>query len=397
MGRDPGPDSPETPPPAPDAPAEAVPAEAMPENALFRETGPPIVIAEGDARVEVAEIGGRWWVTGTDGKRRLADAAAVKQLSSYLDGLVTVRPVASFGRPRPDAFAQTLTIVRGKDAVRLGGPSRIPGLSYVRRGDGAVYLMRPVSLNPADLQLVDRRLFPDGLGAIDEIDLTGPGLAVHVTRRFGPWRFTAPTPSAADGRAIDRWLRRLGALEGDPADAVPSADEAYQVVATAVDGRTLQLALAADGRVALGDLPFIVDGGTQRLIPHRFDWMEKRVLNLPGDAITGIQVQQAERTVVLTRHGGGPWVEKDTGRVYRAWGSELFTLLAPLPAVGLWGDSADALGTAQVEVRLWEDRDLVATIELWMGQDGRWWARGGGSVAVYEIGDALPAHLARLF
>lgn len=383
--------------PAPDAAEPDTTAEAASDRALFRESGPPIVIAREDARVEVAEIGGRWWVTGTDGKRRLADARAVGRLMAYLDGLKTERAVAPFGRPRPDAFARTLTIARGKDAVRVGGPSRIPGLSYVRRGDGAVYLMRPVSLDPSSLRLVDRRLFPDGLGAIDEIDLTGPDLAVHVTRRFGPWRLTAPTPSAADGRAIDRWLGRLGALRGDPAAAAPASDDAYQVVATAVDGRSLQIALAPDGRVVLGDVPFEVDGGTEALIPHRFDWMEKRVLSIPGDAITGIQVQQAERTVVLTRRRGGPWVEKNTGRVYRTWGTELFDLLAPLPAVGLWGDSADSLGTAEVEVRLWEDRDLVATIELWMGHDGRWWARGGGSVAVYQIGDALPAHLARLF
>jgi len=383
-------------------PDEVAPADApapAPEatNALFRESGPPIVIAEGDARVEVAEIGGRWWVTGTDGQRRLADARAVGGLMAYLDGLETVRPVADFGRPKPDAFARTLSITRGKDAVRVGGPSRIPGLSYVRRGDGSMHLIRPVSLDPSTLNLVDRRLFPDGLGAIDEIDLTGPDLAVHVTRRFGPWRLTAPTPSPADGRAIDRWLARLGSLQGDPAASAPPAQSSYQVVATAVDGRTLQVAMAADGRVVLGGLPFQVDGGTKALIPRRFDWMEKQVLNLRGDAITGIQVQQAERTVVLTRRTGGPWFEKDTGRVYRTWGQELFTLLEPLSAMGLWGDSADALGTAEVEVRLWQDRDLIATIELWMGKDGTWWARGGGDVAVYQIGDALPAHLARLF
>jgi len=388
--------------PAPPAePAAAatpeVPEEVPSSDALFRESGPPVVIAEGDARVEVTQIGNRWWVTGTDGRRRLADVKRVRALMNYLDGLATVRPVADFGRPRPDAFADPLTITRGKDAVRLGGPSRIPGLSYVRRGDGRLYLMRPVSLDPATLNLVDRRLFPDGLGAIDEIDLTGPDLAVHVTRRFGPWRLTAPTPSAADGRAVDRWLARLGALKGDPAPSVPPADASYQVVATATDGRALQLTLAPDGRVVLGDVAFEVDGGTKTLIPARFDWMDKRVLNIPGDAITGIQVQQAERTVVLTRRGAGPWFEKDTGRVYRTWGEELFTLLTPLPAIGLWGDAADALGTAQVEVRLWKDRNLVDTIELWMGPDGRWWARGGGGVAVYQIADDLPAHLARLF
>jgi hypothetical protein len=140
-----------------------------------------------------------------------------------------------------------------------------------------------------------------------------------------------------------------------------------------------------------------VDGGTKALVPKRFEWMEKRVLTIPGDAITGIQVQQAERTVVLSRRAGGPWVDKETGRVYRTWGTDLFALLSPLPAIGLWGDAPDALGTAQVEVRLWQDRDLVSTIELWMGTDGRWWARGGGGVAVYQIGEALPAHLARLF
>lgn len=382
-------------PPAMEGPAPA--AATGSGIPLFREHGPPVVIARDGARVEVTRTDGRWWVTGTDNQRRLADADGVERLLAYLDGLSVERRVAPFGRPRPEAFARPLAIRMGTDDVRVGGPSRIPGLSYVERGDGAVYLARPVNLDPATLRLVDRRLFPNGLGAIDEIDLTGPDVALHASRKFGPWRLTAPAPSPADRDAIDRWLAGLAALKGDPAQVPPDDAGAYQAVLTSVEGRTLRIGLLPDGRVTLGGLAFAADGGTGGLIPDRFAWMEKTVVRVPGDGITGIQVQQAERTVVLTRRGGGPWVEKGTGQIYKSWATDLFAFLDPLKAKELRPESAPSLGTAQVEVRLWKDRELLATVELWMGKDGRWWARAGEDMSVYEIAGDLPEHLARLF
>lgn len=366
--------------------------------ALFRGGDTSLVeIALGATRVRLEAGDGRWWVTDADGPRRLADRGGVEALLAALDGLRTVRPVARFGEPLPAAFAAPLVITRGRERVRIGGASRIPGLIYARLGDGSLHLMRPVRLDPAALRLVDRRLFPDGLGAVTEIDLSGPDLVLHLSREFGPWRFTAPTPSAAEDPAIEAWLSRLAALRGDPAPKPVPEGERYAATLTREGQGPVKLALSHAGQVVIDGTALAVDGPADGLVPVRFDWLEKVVARIRPDGMTGLQVQQAERTVVLARHGDDPWAEKGTGKVFKGWAAELFAHLDPLPAIGLWEGASDPLGTADVEVRLWREAALVATIELWMDDDGRWWARGGDSVTVFEIPEDLPRHLARIF
>jgi hypothetical protein len=372
---------------------------AEPEGAPLFRSGPAtsLEVARGDARIRLEAGNGRWWVTQGDGPRRLADRAGVEALLARVDALRTVRPVARFGTPLPAAFTEPLEIARGTERVRIGGASRIPGLVYARLGDGTLHLMRPVRLDPAALRLVDRRLFPDGLGPVTEIDLSGPDLVMHLSREFGPWRFTAPTPSAAEDPAIEAWLSRLAGLAGDPAPKPVPADARYAVTLTRRGEGPVKLALSNVGQVVLDGTALKVDGPAEGLVPTRFDWLEKVVARIRPMGMTGIQVQQAETTVVLARHGDEPWTEKGTGRVYKGWTTDLFALLDPLPAIGLWDGSAEALGTADVEVRLWQENDLVATIELWMDEDNRWWARGGDAVTVFEIPEDLPRHLARIF
>jgi len=378
-------------------PAWAAPVPAGPLPLFTGDTG-AFELVHGTDRVKLEHSGDRWWVTSADGVRRLADRAGVEALVARLEALRTERPVAApFGRALPDAFDAPLVIVEGRRQVEIGGASRIPGLVYARLGDGSLHLMRPVDLDPAALKLVDRRLFPDGLGPVAEIDVSGPGLVLHASRAFGPWRLTAPFPSAADVDRIDAWLVRVAALRGDPATRPVAPGTGYQTVFTGPGGATTSLVLTRDGRAVLDDTPLDLDGPPEGLVPDHFGWLRKEVIRVPAGGITGIQVQQGERTVVLARHGDEPWTQKDTGRVYKSWVTDLFALLDPLPATALYEGTPEALGAAQMEVRFWREAQVAATVELWMDGDGRWWARGGDAVTVFEIPDDLPRHLARIF
>jgi hypothetical protein len=372
----------------------ATPVGGLP---LFSGGEADFTLVHGSDKVELERASGRWWVTASDGVRRLADRAGVEALMQRLEALRTVRPVADFGRPAKGAFDTPLVIAQGGRQVQIGAASRIPGLVYARLGDGSLHLMRPVDLDPAALRLVDRRLFPDGLGLVAEIDVNGPGLVMHASHAFGPWRLTAPFPSAADGPRIDAWLSRVASLKGDPSSKPMDPGTGYQTVLTGPGGVTQKLVLTRDGRAVLDGTPLDLDGPPGGLVPEHFDWLRKEVIRVPPAGITGIQVQQAESTVVLARHGDEPWAEKDTGKVYKSWVNDLFTYIQPLPAIGLLDGTPDTLGPAQVEVRFWRDAQVAATIELWMDGDGRWWARGGDAVNVFEIPEDLPRHLAKMF
>lgn|GEM_PF-1978421 len=356
-----------------------------------------VEIARGEVRLTLEHAAERWWVTSGDGARRLADRAGVEALLARLDGLRTERRVASFGRPLPGAFDDPLVIVRDGHEARIGGPARIPGLVYARAPDGALHLMRPVDLDPAALHLVDRRLFPDGLGVVSEIDVSGPDLVLHASREYGPWRLTAPAPSAADGDRIDAWLARLAVLKGDPAAAPVTPGTGYQTVLTRGRAGTMSVVLTRDGRAVLDGTPLQVEGPPRDLVPDRFDWMRKEVMRVPEAGITGIQIQQGDQSVVLAHHGDTPWEDKSSGRVFRSWTAALFGLMDPVPAVGLWSGRPDALGPPKMEVRFWREAQVAATLELWTDDDGRWWARGGDAVTVFQVPPALPEHLARLF
>jgi hypothetical protein len=232
---------------------------------------------------------------------------------------------------------------------------------------------------------------------VSEVDINGPDLVLHASREFGPWRLTAPMPSAADGDRIDAWLDRLPGLQGDPSETPVAPGAGYQIVLTRMGGGTVSLVLTRDGRAVLDGTALKLDGAPEGLVPDRFDWLKKEVIRVPEAGITGIQVQQGDRTVVLAHHGDEPWAEKGTGKVFRSWVTTLFAAVNPLPAVGLKDGSADLLGPTQMEVRFWRDDQVAATIELWQDGDGRWWARGGDAVTVFEIPGDLPVHLARLF
>jgi hypothetical protein len=188
----------------------------------------------------------------------------------------------------------------------------------------------------------------------------------------------------------------VAALRGDPAAQPVAPGSGFQTVLTGAGGATTSLVLTRDGRAVLDGTPLDLDGPPEGLVPDHFDWLRKEVIRVPAGGLTGIQVQQGDHTVVLARHGEEPWVQKDTGRVYKSWVTDLFTLLDPLPATGLYDGAADALGDAQLEVRFWREAQVAATIELWQDADGQWWARGGDAVTVFRVPDDLPKHLARI-
>ncbi len=362
---------------------------------LFTQTGGAIAMVSPEGRLTLTPKGERWWVTGPDGQAHLADRTRVEALRSRLAGLRSTRPLGRFGAPREGAFDDPVTIRWGDQQVQYGVLSRVPGLVYLRFGNGDIHLAPPPFEMPDPASLVDRRLFPDGLPEVDSINVTGAGHLLHVTKKFGVWRLTVPDPSNANGPLIDAWLDRISGLTGDPVSPPENGREPVKLVLSSSQGPSITLTAWPNGPVAL-------DGGVYRvdwpdLIPQRFDWMEKVFLRVEKDGITGVNVLQAEESHRFSRGEKHLWRERTSGRAYKTWVKNLFKLLNPLTAIGLYDGDDTTLGEPQVEVQLWQGTDIYATVELWMSDDGRWWARGGETVYIYEIDGALPAHLARLF
>ncbi|MBI5135929.1 MAG: hypothetical protein HZA24_01195 [Nitrospirae bacterium] len=377
------------------APALAAGTDAG--RAVFADDPRAVIrIDDGRGVLRIAPRGERWYVTGPDGRERLAAGRQVAALRDTLAAAATAWPVAGRARLPEDAFARTLRIEWGARRAEYGGPSRVPGLVYLRLEDGSVHLAPPPPGLPDAARLVDRRLFPDGLPEMAAVNVSGPRGLLHVTRKFGVWRLTVPSLSEADDAAVDGWIRAVAALSGDPVAMPPAASGTEATLLTA-SGADLRLTLWDGDVVAMDGEAYRVDPSKVPLLPERFRWMDKRILRVRPAEITGVQVQQAEKTLVFSRGDAADWVERASGHAYKAWMADLFRLLDPLTAVGVRDPDAGDLGEAQVEVRLWRDQSVQATVELWMGGSGRWWARGGEDVTVYEISGALPRHLAHLF
>lgn len=365
---------------------------------LFTDSGAatPLVLARGGERLVIENEGDRWWVTATDGQKQLADTAGTEALIARIQQLTTVRRVARYGSPQDEAFADATTIRRGGQQVTIGGESRIPGLVYVRLSNGELHLMQPVSLSLSPARLVDRQLFPDGLGKIHEISLTGPDTILSATKKFGDWRLSVPEASAADSKMVDAWLAAIASLSGDPLPGGLPDGEAYDVVLTDDRGKQINFLLYPGELVAMNGVAFQADPTGQELLPDRFDWMVKEVIQVAEAPLTGIRVTQAEKTITFSRDDRGKWVEKDTGLVFKSWTEDLFAHLSPLPAIGIWEGDLGGMGEPQVVVRLWQDDQVVDALDMWLAE-GRWWARRGDSFFVFEISDQLPEHLSRIF
>jgi len=353
-----------------------------------------------DGPISLLAKGDRWWVTGPDGRSRLAKDSAVAALKSTLLAMHSARSLGRNGAPKSTAFDHITPVKWGDQVAEYGAGSRIPGLVYVRLPDGSVHLSRPLPSFPKVASLVDRRLFPDGLFVVDSINLDGPRGVVHATKKFGVWRLTVPDPSTANGAAVEGWLALLASVSGDPLaekQGFTPITGGTLTTLSGADGESLKLTLRGDGRIALAGDHYQLDPLNTPLVPRRFDWMQHHLLQVSAEQVTGLQVRQGEVLRSFSLETNGRWREKSSGKVYRSWVSDLFSLLAPLKAVGLWQADLEVLGEAQRELRLWQGDTILATVELWRDGDDRWWARGGETVFVYEIDPALATHLGRLF
>ena len=362
---------------------------------LFSQTDGTIEMTSPEGRLTLTPKGPRWWVTGPDGQARLADRGKVDAFRKRLFELRSTRPLGRFGAPREGAFDDPIVIRWGDQEVQYGVLSRVPGLVYLRFGNGDIHLAPPLFDAPDPATLVDRRLFPDGLPKVDSINVTGAGRLLHATQKFGVWRITVPDLSEANGPQIDAWLAHIKELTGDPANSRSADLEPVKLVLSSGQKTVTTLTAWPDGRVGL-------DGGIYQiewpgLIPRRFDWMEKDFLRIPEDEITGVNILQGDESQRFSRGEDNRWRERLSGKVYKTWVKNLFKQLNPVTAIGLYSGDETALGEPQVEVQLWKGDEIYATIELWMGDNGHWWARGGETVYIYEIDGTLPAHLARLF
>lgn len=368
--------------------------DRLPGRAVFAASdGGAIQISDGPSLTPKGE---RWWV-GDGDRNRLAATQGVATLRSLLEGLRTERSLGRHGHVKAGAFDHPVVVQWGDQRAEYGATSRIPGLIYLRLPNGEVHLSRPLPVFPKAADLVDRRLFPDGLFAVDSINFEGPRGLLHVTKKFGVWRLTVPEPAEAAGGVVDAWLAQLAALTGDPITRGASMTGGVQATLTGAKNRTLGIGLRGDGLLAMGGEVYQVDPVDRPLVPQRFNWMDKKILSLKVAGVTGLQVRVGEVVRSFSLGEDGKWVEKNTGKVYRSWINDLFGLLAPLNATGLWEGDKAVLGEAQREVRLWQDDTVLASIELWQDGDKRWWVRAGESIAVFEIDPDLATHVGRLF
>ncbi|MDH5527949.1 MAG: DUF4340 domain-containing protein [Nitrospirota bacterium] len=354
----------------------------------------PITITGAERPLQLTFREGRWWVQ-VAGKSQLADRDLVRAVIDTLTGMTVERPLDDRGRPIDDAFSSPLRISWGSQQAEIGARSRIPGLVYVRAPDGRFYLMRRPRIEiPADM--VDRRIFPDGLSDTREINISGGNRALHAKTNRGTWHLSVPSPSSADDREVNQWLDRLEALKGDPVPEVDASKVFYQIILTDAHGATDSFGLSTDGYVRVGNVVFNTDKVRGRLIPTHFDWVDKAIVRYKEEDITGFEAESGEirRTFVRKKD---KWTDKDSGTIYHQWTQDLFDLLNPLRAESVRvGDPAD-LGEALMEVRLWQGKKIATSIEFWLDEEGRWWVRGGPTDLLYEIDPDLPLHLTILF
>ena len=355
----------------------------------------PLQIRDGQQHITLSFEKGRWWITGADLRRHIADRVAVEQLFERLATLKAERSVGRYGQVPDDAFAAPVTVVWGDQQIQIGGPSRIPGLRYGHLTDGSLHLLGPLDLPRSIDGLVDRRLFPQGIGMVTEVNISGPRHLLHASRKEGSWRLTAPQASRMEPQVVDDWLAQLLTLQGDP---VPEAirEEQMAVQLIRADGPLIEMAFLDDNVVALAGETFQIDT-PQPTLPRYFDWMEKQIVDIaPGD-ITGIQVQHEDTTRVFQRNERRQWIDRISGLRYRTWTTRLFELLAPLTATGLLDEVPENLGPADLEIRLWKGKSVFSTIELWPSEEGVWRCRGGDGLFVFEVDKALATHLQKLF
>jgi len=319
----------------------------------------------------------------------------VAQLLADLKALHTRRPLAWYGEPIPGAFDHPVTLRWGWRKVTIGGPARVPGMVYVRLSNGSLHLMRTPTLAPSARNLLDRRLFPHGIGRIMEIDLTGPGTALHAKRVSDGWRLTAPVPSAADSLAIGWWLTQLATLTGEPGPPPPRT-KGWDLTLTDQDGVTLSAHFTADGMATIGENGWRMDDDPKSVLPDRFRFMAKEVMHLDASAITALQVQKGDRIryADLTPKG---WLMRDNGLYYNRWAKGFFARLSPYGAAGVVSGDGLEMGPATLEVRMLNGKVVAATLELWRMKDRGWRARGGEKVTIFEVDGEMAKYIEKLF
>lgn len=373
----------------------AAPARALEDGALFApDPVAPIHIVDAGRTLDLKFRDGRWWVR-VEGKEQLADRDRVREVIATLTGLSVMRALDDRARPKEDAFQSATAISWGAQRAEIGGRSRIPGLVYVRAPDDGLYLMqRPQLVFPADM--VDRRLFPEGLSDTREINISGGNAALHARTIRGSWHLTVPAHSAADDREVNRWLDRLESLKGDPLAQVDEKTVFYQVVLTDAGGATDSFSISKDGTVRVGNVAFDTDKVRGRLVPTHYDWVSKEIVRYRDEDITGFEVESGEHRRTFVRQKGR-WIDKDTEVVYRQWAADLFKMIGPLKAAAVRTGDPEEMGEALMELRLWQGKKIATSVQFWLDEEGRWWVRGGPTDLLYEIEPDLPLHLTILF
>jgi len=277
-----------------------------------------------------------------------ADDAAIEELLAALDLSESDRIAnvsADAAGLQPAVATVDVEAPTGVLALRLGRVDAAGRGVYARAEDGPIRVVgrRVLELVDRDASAFrDRRLFPLDPTTVTEIvwfDTHGHGELRAVGGRWQNGR-----KEWVDEGRVTEALRRLFALRIDRFDATPHGKTGFSPTLTVKAGATaVALELGRQGEVARGEelvhVPAEALEAASRALAAA-DARDLRLVSMPADVVTGVDLSEDSRRVTLRRVNGAwtfaaPKVSyaADT-RVVDEWLAQLATITTPTRAAG---------------------------------------------------------------
>jgi hypothetical protein len=367
-----------------------------------------------------------------------ADESAMSGLTSNLAELASESTVQEPQAPEVYGLGEGAQVVRfgAKDrehVVRFGARTPVEYNTYATADAGgqvvtvASYRANAVNRSLADLR--ERRVLRFDRDAVDAIEASWPGGAVHLAKRDGAWRLSLPLDAPADATAVDDFLSDLSFLRADafldtpPPGVEPGfARPAFRAVlrAAGAEGgapREWTFTLGPEvpgGRAARGDGPTVYQVAAARL-----DDFPREVAAWRDRTLAEFAAADARRVELAFHPRGGQPVAIQAERNEAGWTSQPEPMAPGLAArlvtelSRLRGDdiAADSMGERELaSVGLAPPRALLRVFgdpaeaggeapklaEVWLGElDAKRgiFARRADAPTVFLLDAALAEHV----